>query len=249
MEVHDKVALITGSGRGIGKAIALRLAQEGAHVVLNASKSIDEAKMTLSELPKKVGQEHSFIQADIKTPEQIFKMMDQINQRYGRLNILVNNAGTTRFIKHDQLGDLTTEIFDKIYQVHVRGTYVCVQHALPMLKKNKESLVVNIASIAAMTAVGSNIAYCAMKAALVNMTKSMARALAPGVRVNVISPGLTETELIKGWDEYKSEQISKTPLGRLATCEDIASAVYALVTSLEYMTGQNIVLDGGRILN
>jgi len=88
-----------------------------------------------------------------------------------------------------------------------------------------------------------------MKAALVNMTKSMARALAPGVRVNVISPGLTETELIKGWDEYKSEQISKTPLGRLATCEDIASAVYALVTSLEYMTGQNIVLDGGRILN
>jgi len=249
MEVHDKVALITGSGRGIGKAIALRLAQEGAHVVLNASKSIDEAKMTLSELPKKVGQEHSFIQADIKTPEQIFKMMDQINQRYGRLNILVNNAGTTRFIKHDQLGDLTTEIFDKIYQVHVRGTYVCVQHALPMLKKNKESLVVNIASIAAMTAVGSNIAYCAMKAALVNMTKSMARALAPGVRVNVISPGLTETELIKGWGEYKSEQISKTPLGRLATCEDIASAVYALVTSLEYMTGQNIVLDGGRILN
>jgi 3-oxoacyl-[acyl-carrier protein] reductase len=249
MEVHDKVALITGSGRGIGKAIALRLAQEGAHVVLNASKSIDEAKMTLSELPKKVGQEHSFIQADIKTPEQIFKMMDQINQRYGRLNILVNNAGTTRFIKHDQLGDLTTEIFDKIYQEHVRGTYVCVQHALPMLKKDKESLVVNIASIAAMTAVGSNIAYCAMKAALVNMTKSMARALAPGVRVNVISPGLTETELIKGWDEYKSEQISKTPLGRLATCEDIASAVYALVTSLEYMTGQNIVLDGGRILN
>jgi 3-oxoacyl-[acyl-carrier protein] reductase len=249
MEVHDKVALITGSGRGIGKAIALRLAQEGAHVVLNASKSIDEAKMTLSELPKKVGQEHSFIQADIKTPEQIFKMMDQINQRYGRLNILVNNAGTTRFIKHDQLGDLTTEIFDKIYQVHVRGTYVCVQHALPMLKKDKESLVVNIASIAAMTAVGSNIAYCAMKAALVNMTKSMARALAPGVRVNVISPGLTETELIKGWGEYKSEQISKTPLGRLATCEDIASAVYALVTSLEYMTGQNIVLDGGRILN
>ena len=249
MDVHDKVALITGSGRGIGKAIALRLAQEGAHVVLNASKSIDEAKMTLSELPKKVGQEHSFIQADIKTPEQIFKMMDQINQRYGRLNILVNNAGTTRFIKHDQLGDLTTEIFDKIYQVHVRGTYVCVQHALPMLKKDKESLVVNIASIAAMTAVGSNIAYCAMKAALVNMTKSMARALAPGVRVNVISPGLTETELIKGWDEYKSEQISKTPLGRLATCEDIASAVYALVTSLEYMTGQNIVLDGGRILN
>lgn len=248
MKLLHEVALVTGSSRGIGKAIAMRLAKAGAHVIINASKSTKEAESALSELATNAGQKHCFIKSDIADPEQILQMMGKINDQYGYLNILVNNAGTTHFIKHGQLEELTTEIFDEIYRVHLRGSFICTQQALSMLKKAKHANIINIASIAAMTAVGSNIAYCAIKAGLVNMTMSLARVLAPDIRVNAISPALTDTELIKGWDAYKAEQISKTPLKRLATCEDIANAVFALVSSLTYITGQNIIVDGGRTL-
>jgi 3-oxoacyl-[acyl-carrier protein] reductase len=248
LKLLNEVALVTGSSRGIGKAIAMRLAKEGAHVIINASKSIKEAEVTLSELPVKAGQKHYFIKSDMAKPKQVSQMMKKINEEYGYLNILVNNAGTTRFIKHNQLKRLTTKIFDEIYKIHLRGSFISTQQALPMLKRAKQANIINIASIAAMTAIGSNIAYCAIKAGLVNMTMSLARALAPDIRVNAISPALTDTELIKGWKEYKTEQISKTPLRRLATCEDIADTVFALVSSLTYITGQNINVDGGRTL-
>lgn len=248
MELRDKVVLVTGSSRGIGKAIATRLAKENANIIINASKSIQEAKTALSGLPKAKGQAHCFIKADIGIPDEIDSMMDEIKRRYGRLDILVNNAGVTRFIKHGDLDKLTVEVFDEIYRTHLRGSFLCVQKALPLLRRSSDAQVINIASIAAITAVGSNIAYCAMKSALVNMTMSLARALAPDIRVNAVSPGLTETGLIKGWSDYKSEQIRKTPLGRLGTPEDIANAVVALATRLTYVTGQNIVVDGGRTL-
>lgn len=244
----NEVALVTGSSRGIGKAIALRLASEGASVIINAAKSVKEAEAALSELSTTEGQRHCFIQADIEDPKQISRMMLTIKKRYGYLNILVNNAGTTRLIKHGHINKLKPEIFDAIYRSHLRGSFICVQRALPMLKRARRANIINIASIAAITAVGSNIAYCAMKAGVVNMTKALARALAPDIRVNAISPALTDTQMIKGWDEYKAEQIMKTPLRRLATCEDIAETVLALASSLNYITGQNIVVDGGRTL-
>lgn len=248
MKLRDKVILVTGSSRGIGKAIAARLAEEGASIIINSSKSIDEARKTLSVLPKRKGQQHCFIPADVTASEQIKEMMKEIKSRYGRLDALVNNAGTTTFIKHSNIEELTTEIFDLMYKTHLRGPFLCVREALPLLKKSKDAQVINIASIAALTAVGSNIAYCAMKAAVVNMTMSLARALAPRIRVNAISPGLTETDLIKGWGSYKTEQIRKTPLRRLGKPEDIAETVFALLTSLNYVTGQNIIVDGGRTL-
>lgn len=248
LQLYKKVTLITGSTRGIGRAIALRLAREGSSVILNASKPTKEARKVLSELPKKNGQQHLFLPADISSPKEIAGMMKEINKRYRRLDILVNNAGRTHFIKHKKLEGLTQSIFDEIYETHLRGAFICVEKGLPMLKKSKNALVVNIASIAAISAVGSNIAYCAMKAALVNMTMSLARALAPGIRVNAISPGLTETGLIEGWKDYTREQLVKTPLSRLGTCEDIADAVFALAAFLKYTTGQNIVVDGGRLL-
>lgn len=246
--LRGKAALITGSSRGIGKAIAVRLADEGADIIINASRSIDEAKATLSSLRRGIKQDHCFIRADISHPEEISQMMNRINDRYGRLDILVNNAGSTRFIKHRNLDSLTAELFDEIYKTHLRGSFLCVQKALPLLRKSKKALIINIASIASVTAVGSNIAYCAIKAAIVNMTKSLARALAPDIRVNAISPGLTETELVKGWGEYRAEQLKKIPLGRLAKPEDIANTALALATHLSYVTGQNIIVDGGRTL-
>lgn len=249
LQLQRRVVLVTGSSRGIGRAIAMRLAQEGASVIINASKSMEEARKTLSALPKSARQKHCFIPADIRRQKEIRRMMKQIRQRYARLDILVNNAGTTTFIAHNRLKKLTADIFDEIYSVHLRGAFLCVQQALPLLKKSKDALIVNIASIAALNAIGSNIAYCAMKAGVVNMTRSLARVLAPQIRVNAVSPGLTETQLIQGWKDYRAEQLAKTPLGRLGTGQDIANAVFALATTLTYVTGQNIVIDGGRTLD
>lgn len=248
MKLDKKVTLVTGSTRGIGRAIAMKFAEEGASVIVNASKSGSEAESTLSALPKRKGQEHRFIKADIRNSAQITEMMKEIHKKYGRLDILVNNAGKTRFVEHKKLAEITHDLFDDMYSMHLKGPFVCVEQALPLLKKSKDAQVINIASIAAITAVGSNIAYCAMKAALVNMTKSLARALAPSVRINAVSPGLIETGLSKDWAKYNAKQLVKTPMGRLGKPEDVASAVFALATSLNYVTGQNIVVDGGRTL-
>lgn len=248
MKLADKIVLITGSSRGIGKAIALRLAAEGASIILNSSKSRHDALKILSGLRKSKSVNHCYIQADIRSPQQIRGMMNKIKTKYGKLDVLINNAGSTHFIKHNKINALTKDIFDEMYELHLRGPYLCVQEALPLLRKSNDALIINIASVAAITAVGSNIAYCAMKAGLVNITKSLARELAPNIRVNAISPGLTDTALIEGWNEYKTKQLKNTPLGRLGVCEDIANAVFSLAESLTYVTGQNVVVDGGRTL-
>jgi len=248
MKLTDRIVLITGSTKGIGKAIALLFAKEGADVIINARKPGPDARKTLGELSKSTKGNHSFVAADVKNPGEIFKMMKEVEKRYKKLHVLVNNAGKTRFIEHKNLKGLTPDIFDEIYSTHLRGAFLCTQKAVDLLKKSKDALVVNIASVAAESAVGSNIAYCAAKAGLINMTKSLARALAPGIRVNAVSPGLTETGLITGWGAYKKEQLSRTPLGRLANTEDVARAVLALATEMNYVTGQNLTVDGGRTL-
>lgn len=245
----NRVAVVTGSSRGIGKAIALRLAREGATVVINASTSAAEARRAAAELPAVNGQRHAVIMADMGHPAHVARFMRDIGRRYRRVDILVNNAGVTRFVEHRRLGALDAGLFDRIYRVNVRGPFLCTQHALPWLRHSRHPLVVNIASIASLTGIGSNVAYCASKAALVTMTKSLARALAPRIRVNSVSPGLTETELIRDWSRYRREQARRTPLGRLARPEDVANAVCALATSLTYVTGHNLIVDGGRILN
>jgi 3-oxoacyl-[acyl-carrier protein] reductase len=251
MSLAGRVALVTGSSRGIGRAIAERLADEGASVVLNAATSIRQAQKIAKGLSTSKSQRHLAIRADIREPAAVRPMMRRIRDKYGRIDILVNNAGTTRFIEHERLDRLTLNIFDDIYAVHVRGAFLCTQHALPLLQNGTDPLVINIASIASVTAIGSNIAYCAMKAAMVNMTKSLARALAPTIRVNAISPGLTQTPLIAGqaWKAYRKQQLRSTPLHRLGQGVDVANAVISLATSLSYTTGHNLVVDGGRLLN
>ena len=244
-----RVAVVTGSSRGIGQAIAVRLAQAGATVVVNAATSAAEAHRVAAELPVVNGQRHAVVMADIGDPREVARLMREVGRRHRRVDILVNNAGVTRFVEHRRLDELDAALFDRIYRVNVRGAFLCVQQALPLLRKSRGALIVNVASIASLTGIGSNVAYCASKAALVTMTKSLARALAPRIRVNSVSPGLTETELIRDWKRYRREQTRRTPLGRLARPEDVADAVYALATSLTYVTGHNLIVDGGRILN
>ena len=141
------------------------------------------------------------------------------------------------------------DIFDDIYKVHLRGSFLCIREAEILLRESVDPMIINISSIASISAIGSNIAYCAIKAAINNMTKSLARALAPQIRVNSISPGLTDTRLTRDWTDYKNEQIDKIPLGRLGKCEDIADAVLTLYNNFKFVTGHNLIIDGGRILN
>lgn len=242
----DQIVLVTGSSRGIGKAIARRFALTGRTIIVNSSQSIDEAQKTLSELP---GQNHSFIQADISKPPDILNLIKIIHERYGRLDILINNAATTQFIQHSHLEEISIDLADGLYKTNFRGPLLLIQQVLPLLKKGNDPHIINIVSTAATTAMGSNVVYCAMKAALLNLTYSLARALAPDIRVNAISPGLIKTELTKAWKQYHDDHLLKTPLQRLGTPEDIAEATFSLATSLPFVTGQNLIVDGGRWLS
>ena len=160
--------------------------------------------------------------------------------------MLVNNAAFTKFIPHEDLNALTSEIIDKIFNVNVKGPIFCTQILKDFLSKSPSGLIINIASIAGITGKGSNIAYCASKSALINITKSLARSLAP-VRVNSISPGLIETDFVQFPDGYIPQTISNTPLKRIGKPKDIADVAFSLVES-KFITGENILVDGGLII-
>ncbi len=161
----------------------------------------------------------------------------------------MNCAGTTRFVPHARLDELDDALIDEILATNVRGPFAAVRALHPLLRRGGDALVVNISSIAAFTAMGSNVMYCASKAALDNMTKSLARALAPEVRVVSVSPGLVDTDFIRKLDKsWRDEQAARTPLKRLATPQEIARTVVAMATSLTFATGVVIPIDGGRPL-
>ena len=185
------------------------------------------------------------------------RFADEIGARYGRVDLLVNSVGTTRFVPHADLSALDDDLIDEIFRTNWRGPFATIRSLKPLLEKAAlaqgpagSALVVNISSLAGVTGMGSNVAYCASKAALNAMTISLARALAPAVRVVSVSPGLVETGFIKGLDEsWRKEQITRTALGRLASPDDVADAVLAVATTLRYSTGCIIPVDGGRPLS
>jgi len=179
-----------------------------------------------------------------------WRFAHEIDSRYGRVDVLVNSAGTTRFVRHDDLDSLNDQLIDEIFRTNWRGPFATIRALKPLLVKSGDAVVVNISSIAGVTGVGSNVAYCASKAALNAMTLSLARALAPTVRVVSVSPGVVETEFIQALDQsWLKEQERRTPLGRLAAPDEVADAVLAVATSLRYSTGCIIPVDGGRPLS
>jgi len=245
--IEGLVAVVTGSTRGIGLEIARELAGDGAHVVINGSSSEEAVRCAVAGLPGGDSR-HLGVCATVERWDQVQALAEACRARFDRCDILVNNAGFTRFIPHAALDELSEDIFDRTLSVNLKGAFFCIRAFAPLLRKHPPGLVVNIASIAATIALGSSVAYCASKAALVNMTKSLARALAPDIRVNSISPGLIDTELTRGWEEYRKRQIAQTPMGRLGIAGDIARCVLVLACDLKFATGQDIILDGGRIL-
>jgi len=243
----DRVAVVTGGAGGIGAAICQALAAEGAHVAVGYHRSADAAQALASALggPGR----HCALRAAVTDSSGLAQLASALADRYGRCDLLVNCAGTTRFVPHDDLDSLDDGLIDQILATNVRGPFATVRALRSLLAHGTDGLVVNISSIAAATGMGSNVMYCASKAALDNMTKSLARALAPAIRVLSISPGLVDTPFIAGLDaRWRDEQCARSPLGRLAQPADVAAAVVAAYASLTFSTGTVIAVDGGRPL-
>jgi NAD(P)-dependent dehydrogenase (short-subunit alcohol dehydrogenase family) len=250
MELEGRVAIVTGGGTGIGQAVCLRLAKAGAKaVVVNYSRSAQDAQATAAELVS-LGIESLAHQADISDESAVKAMMSATLDRFGRLDVLVNNAGTTHFVPAPDLDGLTEDVWNDILSVNVKGTFYCCRAAAPELRKTKGAIV-NIASIAGHRGAGSSIAYSVSKAGVLQLTRSLAIALAPDVRVNSVSPGLVSTRWFKSrfGEEanvpYEASFVSTTPLGVIATPDHVAIAVMAFIEN-DLVTGQDVVVDGGR---
>jgi len=247
MKLKGKVALITGGGTGIGRAVSLRLAREGASVAINFSRSDAEAAKTAAEA-KACGVSASTVRADVSIDKQVRAMVLEVQKEYGRIDILVNNAGITRFIPHSNLEAMDEEIWDRIFGVNLKGAFFCCRAVAPVMKSQGSGRIINVASVAGLTGQGSSIAYCASKAALICVTKSLARVLGPEVGVNAIAPGLIDTRWLDGGSDpngmrerYKSNSVLK----RFGVPEDIAAVALSLASDHSFITGQVIVVDGG----
>lgn len=243
--MQGKVAIVTGGAGGIGSAICRRLAAAGAVLVI-VDLAVDKAQALADSLP---GENHMASDVSITDSTALKRLAEQLAERYGKVDLLVNNAGITTPVAHDDLDGLTDEWIDRIFQVNWRGSFACVRAFKDLLLAGAGGTVVNISSIAGTTGVGSNVAYCASKAAIDSLTRSLGRALAPDIRVVAVAPGWVLGEYAKRMDPvYLQQQVDLTPLGRLATPEDVAETVWAIAAKLTLMTGNIVPVDGGRPL-
>ncbi len=252
MDVAGKVALVTGSSAGVGRATVEQLAALGAKVVVNYAHSEADADETVEGI-RAAGGEAIAVQADVGDDTQCRALVRRAVDEFGALHILVNNAGTTHFIAHADLEAVTDDVWDDILGVNVRGVFNCTRAAAPHMKAAGEGAVVNVASIAGVRGVGSSIPYAVSKAGVINMTMSLARVLGPEVRVNCIAPGFIDGRWLRGgigegYEQAKAATAARTPLQGVATPETCADAILAFIQSNIFVTGQTIVVDGGSSL-
>jgi 3-oxoacyl-[acyl-carrier protein] reductase len=244
------VALVTGGAGSMGTTICGALAREGFRVVVGYNSSADKAKALAARLP---GKGHVALAAPVTNSAGLATLAAEVSSRFGVCDVLVNCAGVTRFVAHGDLDGLDDALADNILATNVRGPFATVRALRSLLEKSKQpggGVVINISSIAGVTAMGSNVIYCASKAAVDNMTKSLARALAPKIRVVSVSPGLVANDFVRSMDKnWLDEQVNRTPLKRLAAPEEAAAAVVAAVKHLTFTTGSIIPVDGGRPLS
>tara|TARA_R110002049_G_scaffold285698_3_gene466884 strand:+ start:34483 stop:35253 length:771 start_codon:yes stop_codon:yes gene_type:complete len=243
------VALVTGSATGVGRACVLQFAKRGYDVVVNYSRSATEAGQTQSDA-EALGASVLLVQCDVSDDRSVRSMISAIDQRFGRLDSLVNNAATTNFIDHSDLQSLTEEMWDRMLAVNLKGAFFVTRAAAELLRSGAGGAVVNISSVAAQTGSGSSIAYCASKAGLNTMTKSLARVLAPQVRVNAVCPGPIDSRWIKqgnpDWDI--DQMVANYPIPKPSSPDDIADAVLFFATGTKMATGQILYVDGGQLL-
>ena len=250
-QLDGKVAIVTGAAVGIGRSIAVAYGREGAKVVVNYSKSKAEAEET-ARLTKGAGGEPLLIQADVAQDRQVRAMVEQTLSRFGHVDILVNNAAITAFVDFPDLEGLTDDVWDRLYAVNVKGTFFCCRAVVPAMRKQGSGRIINIASLAGIAPQGSSIAYSTSKAAVIHLSKCLARTLGPEIRLNVIAPGfIAETRWNVGrpnLDTTIAKAAQVAPLKRVGTAEDIADAALFLATRGDFMTGDVMVVDGGRLV-
>lgn len=244
MKLKDQVVIVTGGATGMGRAISERFGAEGARVLVNYRASKGEADEVVAGIESRGGTAVGW-QADVAKEDEVRAMVAEVERRWGRLDVLVNNAGWSKVTPHHKLEDLTDEIWDRTLNTNLRGAFYCARAVVPLMRKNGGGSIVNNTSASAWHAAGSSIVYSASKAALVNMTKSLARALAPDIRVNAIAPGLVHTRFA-GWPEETFSAGQKTtPLQRIATAEEVAAVVLFLAADATAITAETIIIDGG----
>ena len=254
MDVAGRVVLITGASSGVGAALAEQLAGMGARVVVNYSRSADAADAVVSRITSAGGQALA-VQADVSEETDCKQLVAATIEQFGQLDALVNNAGTTKFVDHDKLEGLSAEDFQRIYSVNVVGAYQMTRAVSPFMQGQEEGgAVVNVASTAGITGIGSCVAYAASKGAMVTMTLSLARALGPKLRINAVCPGFIEGDWLKeGYGDARYAKLmafnrDNAPLGVTATPETVADAILHFISGPQVVTGETLIVDGGRHL-
>jgi len=253
MNVKGKAAVITGGGTGVGQATALSLAKLGCSVLVNYSRSQQAAEETAAEAAKN-GVKAIAFKADVSVDSECKAMMKKALEEFSRLDILVNNAATTRLIAHEDMDSVLDEDWERILMVNLKGPFQCTRAAREALDACGDGVIVNVASVAGIKAIGTCIPYANSKAGLINQTLALARVLGPNIRVNCIAPGFIDGSWLKkelgdNYDGYKQMVESRAPLGKVSQPQDIADAILSLITGSNLVTGQIVTVDGGSLLN
>jgi 3-oxoacyl-[acyl-carrier protein] reductase len=243
-----KSALVTGAATGIGRSAVLALARAGYDVALNYSSSEAAARETAAEA-QKAGARTLLVRCDVSDEPGVRAMLAEVDRSFGRLDVLINNAGTTASWKPKDLDSLSLEEWDRVFAVNVRGLFQVTRASVPLLKKN-QGCIVNTASIVGLRPGPQPLPYAASKAAVVNLTKTLAWNLGPDIRVNAVAPGWMEGDWMKRmlkdkYGELMEKRARATPLRRVVTADDVAEAMMSLVQSNRFVTGEVIVIDGG----
>ncbi|MFC5219880.1 SDR family NAD(P)-dependent oxidoreductase [Streptomyces coerulescens] len=245
---NGRSALVTGAAGGIGRAVALRLARAGYDVTINYSRSKERAEATLKEMQQYPGH-HQAVRADVSDDAAVRELARIAADASGSLDILVNNAGTTSETPPDDLDGIDLADWDRVFEVNVRGLVQVTRACAPALRAGRGS-VVNVASIVGLRPGPQPLAYAASKAAVVSLTKTLSRVLAPQVRVNAVAPGWIAGEWMErtlgdNYDKLMERRARMTPLARNVTLEDVAESVHTMATAHPFVTGEVIVIDGG----